>query len=116
MCQQQTSSEGPGCWAGLSMRDTRKNGALRDHWAAVRLEGGHNLRHPVSRAQPGGSHAFSMVDGWGGGLWGPSTFSREAELFTSPGWVSSSRHESVLCKLFKTVAHTVKNLPAVQEV
>ena len=98
------------------MRDTRKNGALRDHWAAVRLEGGHNLRHPVSRAQPGGSHAFSMVDGWGGGLWGPSTFSREAELFTSPGWVSSSRHESVLCKLFKTVAHTVKNLPAVQEV
>lgn len=93
--QQQTFPEGPGCWPRLSMSDIRKTGALHDLWAATRLEGSLHVRHHIGGAQPGRSHASSMVDRWGGGLHHPGTFSREAEPFTSPGWVSSSRYEAV---------------------
>lgn len=88
-----------GSWPRLSMSDIRKTGALHDLWAATRLEGSLHVRHHIGGAQPGRSHTSSMVDRWGGGLHHPGTFSREAEPFTSPGWVSSSRYEAVLCKL-----------------
>lgn len=84
------------------MRDRRTTRILCDLWVVLRLEAGPQVLASRGWSPARWEPSFLRVAGKGGGGPGLRHMLGE-EPFTDPALVSLSRHEAVLCKLFKTI-------------